>query len=66
MINIKQRLTTILNIYPILCPIVLLKGLEPLARKVGGWVEMVADFGNVEVLGLVLISVPGHYHRILK
>ena len=66
MINIQQRLARILDINSILCPIVLLKGLEPLAREVGGWVEMVADFRDVEILGLVLVSVPGHYDSILK
>lgn len=54
MVYVQQRLPQVLYIDPVLGPVVLLKGLEPVAREVRGRVQVVANLGHVEVLRLVL------------
>jgi hypothetical protein len=55
-IHIQEGLTGVLDVDPVLGPVVLLECLKALAGKGGGGVQVGAQLRHIEVLGLVLIQ----------
>ena len=58
-IDVEEGLAGVLDVNPVLGPVVPLKGLESLAGEGGGGVEVGAQLSHVEVLRLVLIFKTG-------
>merc|ERR1711892_1613449 len=60
MINIKQRLATVLYVDTILSAVIFRKSLKSLPRKIRGWVKVLTNLSHIKILRLILVSVPRH------